>query len=426
MNRIVKKALAATALLALGVMGAQAKETVVWWDFLSGGDGVRMKALIQKFNEEHPDIQIQATTLEWGVPFYTKVQTSAAVGEGPDVMTYHLSRIPLGVSTNTLREITLDELASAGLKPEDYTPANFEAAQVDGKLYAVPFDIHSIILYYNKDKLSEAGLLGADGKPTGMDTLEGFEAALKKLTDGSADYGVSFQTAGDGGIWRVFYTLLAQQGGTLMTDEGVLPGDNLEKAQKALSTMANWAAQGWLPKAIEYPASVALFTSGKAALFLNGVWEVPTMTDLAAKNQLGFEWGAIQVPALMGQPATWADSHSFAIPNNVGKEMTPEKLKAVLTVIAWMNKNSLAWANAGHIPAYVPVRQSEEFKTMEPNATYSSLADTAVFDPKSTIAGVASPVYEATGNYLVPTVNGEMEAAEAIESFRDDLDSQLP
>ncbi len=427
MNRLLKKALAATALFALGAGMAHAKETVVWWDFLSGGDGVRMKALIQKFNEEHPDIQIDATTLEWGVPFYTKVQTSAAVGEGPDVMTYHLSRLPLGVSTNTLREITPEELASAGLKPEDYAPANFQAAQVDGKLYAVPFDIHSLVLYYNKDRLAEAGLIGDDGKPTGLDTLEGFDAALKKLTDGPSDYGLSFQTAGDGGVWRVFYSLLGQQDATFLGEDGVLPGDeNVDKATKALSAIANWSAQGWLPKATEYPASVALFTSGKAPLFLNGVWEVPTMVDLAAKNQLGFEWGAIQMPALLGHKATWADSHAFAIPNNVGKEISPEKLKAVLTVIAWMNQNSLAWASAGHIPAYVPVTQTAEFKAMEPNATYAPLAETAVFDPQSVIAGVASPVYEATGNYLVPAVNGEMDPAEAIESFRDDLNGQLP
>ena len=92
------KTILASAMLAMLTVGgvAQAKETVIWWDFLGGGDGVRMKKLISDFNAEHKDtIEIQATTLDWGTPFYTKVQTSAAVGEGPDVMTYHASRIPL-------------------------------------------------------------------------------------------------------------------------------------------------------------------------------------------------------------------------------------------------------------------------------------------------------------------------------------------
>ena len=104
MKLSIKAALLAAVMFGTG---AQAMETVVWWDFLGGGDGVRMKKLIEDFNAEHKDaIEIQATTLDWGVPFYSKVQTSAAVGEGPDMMTYHASRIPLAVSESTLTEIS--------------------------------------------------------------------------------------------------------------------------------------------------------------------------------------------------------------------------------------------------------------------------------------------------------------------------------
>src|SRR4249919_166456 len=130
MKRIFKIALATAALVALAA-GAEAKETVVWWDFLGGGDGVRMKALLEQFNKEHADsIEIQATTLEWGVPFYTKVQTSAAVGEGPDMMTYHASRIPLAVSQSTLSEITADDMATMGLSEQTFAPATWDAVHV--------------------------------------------------------------------------------------------------------------------------------------------------------------------------------------------------------------------------------------------------------------------------------------------------------
>jgi multiple sugar transport system substrate-binding protein len=96
----------------------------------------------------------------------------------------------------------------------------------------------------------------------------------------------------------------------------------------------------------------------------------------------------------------------------------------VLEIISWMNENSLAWADAGHIPAYSPTRDSEEFKTMQPNATYSVLADTAVFDPKSVLAGVASPVYDAVANYISPAMNGEIDPQEAIEEMKADLQDQ--
>ncbi len=70
--------------------------------------------------------------------------------------------------------------------------------------------------------------------------------------------------------------------------------------------MQKWVKSGWTPAKTEYPASIALFTSGKAAMHINGVWEVPTMVDLAKKGKL-FDWGAIQIPALYAHPATWAD-----------------------------------------------------------------------------------------------------------------------
>lgn len=129
-SKTMKAAFLATTLF---VTGAQAKETVVWWDFLGGGDGVRMKKLIEDFNAAHADsIEIQATTLDWGVPFYTKVQTSAAVGEGPDVMTYHASRIPLAVSQGTLSEITAEDMAAMGLSADSFAKETWDAVNVDG------------------------------------------------------------------------------------------------------------------------------------------------------------------------------------------------------------------------------------------------------------------------------------------------------
>jgi multiple sugar transport system substrate-binding protein len=411
----------ATAALMIGA--AHATETIVWWDFLSGGDGVRMKAMLDEFNKEHEGkVKIDATTFEWGVPFYSKVQTSAAVGQGPDVMTYHESRMPLGASTGTLSPLSPDELAAAGIKPSEFGPANWKAAQgPDGKQYAVPLDIHSIILYYNKDLLKKAGLLGDDGKPKGLDGVTNFDAALAKLTANGVS-GLSVPGDNASG-WRIFYTLLNQQGGDFLKDGKFLDGGNLDKATTALTEMNKWVKSGWTPAKTEYPASIALFTSGKAAMHINGVWEVPTMVDLAKNGKL-FDWGAIQIPVLFDHPATWADSHSFAIPDRKGNPVSPEKRKTVLDAVHWFNVHSLEWAGGGHVPAYLPVQESAEFKALKPNSDFVSLAKTAVFDPVSTLAGVASPVYDAAGNYVVPAMSGEIAPADAAKQMRDDLQGQ--
>jgi multiple sugar transport system substrate-binding protein len=422
MNRFLLKSLATAALVAFAA-GAEAKETVIWWDFLGGGDGVRMKKLLEDFNAEHKDtIEVQATTLDWGVPFYTKVQTSAAVGEGPDMMTYHTSRIPLAVSQNTLSEITADDMKAMGLSEATFAPATWDAVHVDGKQYAVPFDTHPIVLYYNKDKLAKAGLIGDNGLPKDLNGIDNFNAALKKLKDGGTKWGMSTFTAAGDFQFRTIYSLLGQQDGSMLTDGVWLAGDNKDKLTKALTVVSNWVKDGYVPAYTEYPAAIALFTSGESAMHINGVWEVPTFTDLAKAGKLGFEWGAIELPVFFNHPSTYEDSHAFAIPNNTGKPATPEKHAAVLEVIKWMEGHSLFWATAGHIPANSAVTESAEYKAMQPQATYAVLTKNGIFDPKSKFAGVASPMFTSAGNAFTASVNGEEDPAAAVDQMKEELD----
>jgi multiple sugar transport system substrate-binding protein len=417
---MLKAAIVAT----IGFAGvARAEETVVWWDFLGGGDGVRMKKLIEDFNAAHAGaIKIDATTLEWGTPFYAKVQTSAAVGEAPDIMTYHASRIPLAVQQGVLQEITADDWTAMGIGQADFAPATWDAVTIDGKQYAVPLDTHPIVLYYNKDLLEKAGMLDENGKPKGMDSREGFTATLQALKDSGVKFPLGSVTADGNFMFRTIYSLMGQQNGELMTDGEFLAGDNGDKLANALGVLAEWTSAGLQSTYTDYPATVALFTSGEAAMMINGVWEVPTMTDLNAQGKL-FNWGAVELPVIFDKPSTYADSHAFALPLNQGKEMTPEKRAAVLTAIAWIEKNSLFWATAGHIPAYGPVTASPEYAAMEPNATYSSLTANMIFDPKSPLAGVAGPIFDVMSTYFVPTLNGEMDPAEAVESIKEELNA---
>lgn len=401
-------------------MAAQAEETVVWWDFLGGGDGVRMKQMISDFNDAHAgEIKIDATTLEWGVPFYTKVQTSVAVGEAPDIMTYHASRIPLAIEQGVMSEITSDDWAAMGLGQDDYAPSLWDAISSDGKTYAVPLDTHPVVLYVNKDILAKVDMLNEDGTPKGMDSREGFTNLLKTLKDsGEVRYPLATTTADGGFIFRTIYSLMGQQDGELMSDGGFLEGDNGEKLANALSVIQEWTVEEYQPAYTDYPAAVALFTTGEAAMMINGVWEVPTMVDLENDGKL-FNWTAVELPVIFDHPSTYADSHTFAIP--AGDDMSPEKRAAVLEVISWISKNSLFWATAGHIPAYGPVTELDEYKEMQPNATYSVLTSNMIFDPKTPLAGVAGPIFDVMSTYFVPTLNGEMDATEAVEEITYEL-----
>lgn len=424
MTGILSRLLTGAALVA-GMSGpALAAVELEWWDFLAGGDGVRMKALIAQFNEEHPDIRITGTTSEWGLPFYTKVRTSVAVGQGPDIMTYHLSRLPIALDEGVLSPITDEDLATAGISREEFiAPALAAALDDEGQLMAVPFDVHAVVAYYNRSALEGTDWLDADGNLTGIASVEDMTALLTWASENGFSDPLSFQTEGGGGTWRMFYTLLRQQGGEMITDGEVLAGDNLDKAVNAIQILTDWREAGLIPEQASYEASVALFSGGRSVMHINGVWEVPTFSDQAEAGTLGFEWFANEVPQLLDQPATWADSHAIALPNN--PDMDPETRAAAMTAIGWLQQNSLAWAGAGHIPAYLPTVDSDDYQQMQPNATYASLADNAAFDPRSPIAGVASPIYDAVDNIIAPAMHGYMEPHDAAQQMKQELQSLL-
>ena len=406
--------------------GANAATEITFWDFLGGGDGIRMKQIVAEFNRNQSDIHVNQSTLTWGEPFYTKVHTGVISGETPDVMTYHLSRFATGIKSKDLRPFTTDELAAAGLKLSDFQESLVQRSQELSKtfgqtdqVFGVPLDIHTTVLYYNKTILQKAGLLGSDGKPTGTDSVANFTKMLGEVKNKTHQIPISTPTVSDdpASCWRLFFTLFRQQGGDFLKD-GKLSFDDMPKqGVRSIETMAGWTKDGYIPKNTTYPACVALFTAGRAAFMINGNWEVPTLVDMKKKGSLPFDYGIQAFPKLADNSDTWADSHELSIPNNQKTPASPEKVAAALKFIAYVVKQA-TWAGGGHIPAYLPLQQSAEYKQMEPNNQYSAdAAQQVTFEPPLPVFGVASPSFALISNFLVPAYLGQLSADQAIKEF---------
>ena len=424
LSRTLALGLSLSAALAVS---AQAQTTIVFWDFFGGGDGIRMKQIVDDFNKSQSDIVVNRTTQTWGNPFYTKVHTAVVSGQTPDLMTYHLSAVPAALQKNDLRPFSPADLALAGLKISDFQPNLVKTLEVDAKaagktgLYAIPLDTHTFVVYLNKDLLKKAGVLGADGKVTGMDSLANMTKTLQTIKDKTGVTPVAFSTNQDSAtVWRLWYSLFLQQGGTMFKDGKLYLGDLDTKGKAALQTMADWTKAGLLTKNTAYPAGVALFSAGRTAMMFNGNWEVPTMVDAKAKGSLKFDYAIMPFPKVGANNETWADSHNFAIPNNTKSPISQDKLKAVMTFIGYAEKQGgLGWAGGGHIPSYLPTQNSAAFKALQPNIQYSVMsAKDATLEPNVPIFGVGGPVYDAVGNNFTPVLLGQLSAEQGISKFK--------
>lgn len=123
--------------------------------------------------------------------------------------------------------------------------------------------------------LGKAGLLTENGTPKGMDSRENFTATLKALKAAGVKFPLGSVTADGNFMFRTVYSLMGQQDGELMTDGEFLVGDNAKKLENALGVLAEWTKEGLQSTYTDYPATVALFTSGEAAMMINGVWKSP-------------------------------------------------------------------------------------------------------------------------------------------------------
>jgi multiple sugar transport system substrate-binding protein len=410
---------AAVALLAtLGTTWATpaaAQVEVRMWTLLSGGDGARMRALVDDFNASQREVRVVSTTLKWGEPFYTKLITASVVGAGPDLATVHLSRLPNLAGGGVLRPISEAELAEVGLKGEDYLPRQWAKARYAGVNYAVPLDVHPLVLYYNKTLAGRAGLLDPDGKLKPLEGVAALGDAFRVATERTGQHGLTMESSQSSyAIWRLWLAMLAQQNLAIIQNGQFTYGP---AGVATLERIGDWFRRGYAQVGLDYPASTSQFMGGNATFMLNGVWEVPELVRASKAGTLGFEYGIAPLPQMYANASTWADSHSFAIPANTAHPMPPEKVRAILRFVAYVSRHSLGWAEGGHIPAYRPVAESAQFLALQPNAQYAAVANNVVYDPDGWYMGAAGPLEAIASKFLPAALYGYMTPAQAVARF---------
>ncbi|MDQ1655565.1 MAG: multiple sugar transport system substrate-binding protein, partial [Cryptosporangiaceae bacterium] len=154
--------------------------TVDYWNLFGGGDGVRMQQMLAGYRKAHPETRLQAVTLAWGNPYYTKLSLSTLGDKPPSVAVSHLTRMKTFADAGLLQELNLDDLARHGMTPDKFNKRAWQAGLVGGKVYAIPLDTHPIVLFYNTKVCKQAGLLDSAGNLKPIAGQQGFLDALER------------------------------------------------------------------------------------------------------------------------------------------------------------------------------------------------------------------------------------------------------
>jgi multiple sugar transport system substrate-binding protein len=397
-----------------GIAGtAVSPGTIDYWNLFGGGDGVRMQQMEDGYRRSHRGTPLQAVTLAWGNPYYTKLSLATVGRKPPDVAVSHLTRMKTLVQAGLLQELRPDDLARHGMTPDKFNQRAWQSGLVGGKTYAIPLDTHPLVLFYNTKLCRQAGLLDSAGNLKPITGQQAFVDALTRLKKVTGQYGATHGINSDAASpWRVFQTLYSQLGGQVVADNGTRLVLDDAKTKEVLGFLRTLTVERKLmPGSIDYQGAIALFASGAAGFHINGEWEITTFQTAKMPFSMTL------VPNVFGGPyAVQADSHTLVLPRWAAADQA--RLDRSLDFIRSLLDQSMTWAQGGHIPAWQPVARSAAYRKLTPQSNYAAAADAAVYDPAGWYSGSGSDFEIIMSSSVGAVEAGQLSPDAAVAQMR--------
>jgi len=322
------------------------KTTITWWHAMSGSNGKIVDAIVKDFNAAHPEFELKA--------LYT--------GSYEETMTKYIAayRSRTAPSLVQVYEVGTQQMLSSGaVTPVHEIPGmvgeSWDWAQyvipitnyysTDGKLWSMPFNSSTAMLYYNKDLFAKAGL--DPNKPP--KTWAELEAQGKKLlSSGVVPHVLSFGWP-DWQLEQSFAThnqLFAdnENGRKGLATKVLINGDF---GIMVLTTWARLAKERvFIYGGPEYSANAA-FQAGQIAMLMQS-------TSSLAGIQKGspFKVGTAFLPRFEGYPG--GNSVIGGASLWVTKGQSKEQVKAVWAFLKYLGQPEVAvqWhKGTGYFPA---------------------------------------------------------------------------
>lgn len=317
------------------------KNTITFWTPLTGEDGAYMDQLVKEYNATEPEIKLKHVITS---DMYTKLSTVINSGKGiPDLAIIHADRVPGFVKQDVLEPMTAMLAAQPEIKEENYLPQAWSTGTIDGTQYTVPLDIHSNVMYYNKDllkKYNAESFLDDD-----VVTIDEMLSLQGKLDEG--DFVVNDALLG----W-VILGQLQNVGGDVQKDGK--PALNTPEMKAAFESVKKIADAGLMTPFGE--DGYLMFQSGNVLFSTDGTW-----SSTAHATVEGLNFGVTNVYSSTADKFTnRSSSHLFTMLKNEAR--TDEKEQGIGKFLEFIRQNSMEWAKAGQTVASRQVIESPEYK----------------------------------------------------------------
>ncbi|MBN2221275.1 MAG: sugar ABC transporter substrate-binding protein, partial [Vallitaleaceae bacterium] len=219
-------------------------------------------------------VKVDVQVLSWD-EYWTLLEAGASGGTMPDVFWMHSNNAQRYMENDLLLDLTDRIKTSDTIDMSNYYEDIAALYNSNGKQYAMPKDIDTIALWYNKTMFDEAGV----AYPNADWTWEDLYVAAKALTkEDKSQYGYAINT---GNNQDSYYNTIYSYGGYVLSEDKKTSGYDDPKTIEAMEVIEKILREGAAPdlQVISENGADVLFTSGKVAMITQGSWMVPAYRD---------------------------------------------------------------------------------------------------------------------------------------------------
>lgn len=262
------------------------------------------KAMVEAWNADHPDEQVKGQEIPAGKSSEEVIGAAITAGNAP-CLVYNTAPSAVGQFQKQGGLVDLSSFPDGASYIEERSGDLAKQYQdADGKYYQLPWKSNPVMIFYNKDLFTKAGL---DAENPDLSTYDDFLATSKTLVDaGVSKYAIHpaptsefFQSQFD---FMPLYA--AETGGTGLVEDG--KATFADTAGEDVATFWRSLYEQGLAGQEQYTGDS--FADGEAAMSIVGPWAVSVYKDV--------NWGAVPVPTKDGTSAD--ETYTFSDAKNVG------------------------------------------------------------------------------------------------------------
>ncbi|MGB3427053.1 MAG: ABC transporter substrate-binding protein [Burkholderiaceae bacterium] len=408
-------------LAAVGPASAQTQLTFYYPIAVGGPLTKVIDGYARQFEQEHPGIKVN--------PIYAgnyddaRIKALAALKAGQSAPLSVLYSIDLYELIEQDVIVAWDDVATT---PDDkaWLKAFYPALMMNGtyknKVYGIPFQRSTIVLYWNKDAFKEAGL-DPDRPPANWTEMVQMASKLVKrdAAGNVTRWGVMVPSTGY--AYWMFQAFARQNGQDLMNRDG---NQTNYAHPDVIAALQYWRDLGVKHKVmpegtVEWGTLRQAFTEGKTAM----MWHT-TGNLTAVKDTAKFPFGVAMLPASKqrGSPTGGGNFYLF-------KKTTPEERKAALAFVKWMTAPERAadWSMAtGYVatrPDAYATPKLKEYAAGFPQAVVAR--DQFEFATPELSTFQTGRVRKQLDDAIQATLTGQKSPADALNAAQAEADKLL-